>query len=880
MSQRSSTTSSRRSSVADLSNAVSKPPILRPTTRTKNQRTDSPVPGTPVRSVYPNKPIEVDSAPQIDRGFREATGSRTPAPVKATGNKRPPIRSPRITVQNAGDTPADTRKKRKVLDTPEERRRGEAIIGSATLSVSGLDPEEDEFTSETLTRDVEYLSGDEEEYYGAEKNGAVCMCENPDDSASIYGRVLQCKRGDLCCGSQFYHPECLNNKRLPHPQEEEEVLQDYFAQYNFVCPPCLEDLPENAETDGKITATKHPNVGKKRGLRLVPYDHENRKWKTDFTMKTGEGDMEEGRPYRVSGRDIETVMLPSQYNEYTDVPSTMYTHWEKELILKQAVFVVITNLEPHYTLCAKALRKEHGIHETRDDLEDPKALLRQAAFPRIDQPNYLIYAGPNLWELEIIVASFGPKPKDKPEDQELTFGVPRVESELWSSLALKWLATGDLGSLKPKGWRTPAGEAKHRGSPRFRTQRGHPAVDAQAVIHGGVWTTTTSGGETNKDKLPCPTAESRHIRYSLRWVEYLDFAENATAHKRMAICHKWIDPASHARRRSVIDNLPAQCQRNIPAGSPGTMCVINFNVTVHCHVNPNDHGFTVQYVHGSFSAGDLAFRNLHLCADTTSGTITLVHAQVEEHTVLDWGPLPGRSWTNTWRFSQPTTTPRDVLHAHSRKELQESWAKYRGSSWPTQGLNIAQRPKTDVNFNPQYQLETLKTSLQESPDVYIGHASIASGDEIGNPDQFNVDRRNMLSRYTEGVGDFAPIARLKQQEAARRAHASLAASEHTTLDDIFDAIVARYPTTPPTSPPQPPRPALRANITPGTRLLLKYQHVVPLPESDANEILRRWWLEVRTLSAEARLEPTQTTTQRTTRPSGAGPSRAGPSSAR
>ncbi|KAI8820519.1 uncharacterized protein EV422DRAFT_506751 [Fimicolochytrium jonesii] len=226
------------------------------------------------------------------------------------------------------------------------------------------------------------------------------------------------------------------------------------------------DLPENAETDGKITATKHPNVGKTRGLRLAPYDHENRKWKTDFKMKTGEGDIEEGRPYRVSGRDIETIMLPSQYKEYTDVPSTMYTRvhglfphpvltsrsrahnhmqdWEKELILKQAVFVVITNVEPHYTQCAKALRKEHGIHETRDDLEDPEALLLQAAFPRIDQPNYLIYAGPNLWELEIIVASFGPKPKDKPEDKELTFGMPRVESELWSSLALKCLPPATL----------------------------------------------------------------------------------------------------------------------------------------------------------------------------------------------------------------------------------------------------------------------------------------------------------------------------------------------------------------------------------------------------------------------------------------------------
>ncbi|KAI8820213.1 uncharacterized protein EV422DRAFT_506929 [Fimicolochytrium jonesii] len=740
MSRRSSTSSSRRSSVADLSNAVSKPPILQPTTRTKNQRTDSPVPRTPVRSVYPHEPIEIDdSPPQIDRGFREATGSRTPAPVKATGNKRPPIQSPRITVRNAGNTPVDTRKRRKVLDTPKERRRGEAIIGSATLNVSGLDPEEDEFTSETLTRDVEYQPGEGEEYYGAEKNGAVCMCENPDDSASIYGRVVQCKRGDLCCGSQFYHPECLNNQRLPHPQEDEEVLRDYFAQYNFIRPPCLEDLPENAETDGQITATKHPNVGKKRGLHLAPYDHENCKWRTDLAMKTGEGDMEEDRPYWVSGRDIETVMLPSLYKEYMDVPSTIP--------------------QPH-------ARLGKGI-----DLETSR---------------------------EIIVAGFGPKPKDKPEDKEMTFGVPRVESELWSNLALKWLATGDLGSLKPKGWRTTEGEAKHGGSPRFRTQRGHPAADAQVVIHGGVWTTTTSGGEMNKGKFPHPTAESRHLRYGRGWAEYLKFAENATAHKRMAICHEWINPASHARRQKVIDNLPAQCQRNIPAGSPGTMWVINFNVAVDCHVNPNNHGFTVQYVHGSFSAGDLPFRNLHLRADTPSGTITLVRTQLVEHTVLDWGPLAGRSWTNTWRFSQPTTTPWDVLHAHSRKKLWESWAKYRGGSWPTRGLNIAQRPKADVNFDPQSQLETLKTSLQDSPDICISHASIASGNAIGNPDQFNEDRRSMMSCYTVGVDDFAPIACLKQQEAARTAHASLATSEHATLEDILDAIVANIPTTPAT----------------------------------------------------------------------------------
>ncbi|KAI8816198.1 uncharacterized protein EV422DRAFT_330223 [Fimicolochytrium jonesii] len=339
-------------------------------------------------------------------------------------------------------------------------------------------------------------------------------------------------------------------------------------------------------------------------------------------MKTSE-QMESGRPYRVGRRDIRDVMLPSQYKGYMDVPSTMYTRvhglfphpaltsrsaahnhmraWEKEVMEKQAVFVVITNLEPHYAQCAKALRKEHGIHETRDDLEDPKALLRQAAFPRIDQPNYLIYAGPNLRELKIIVASFGPKPIDQPEDKEMTFGVPKGESELWSNLALKWLATGDLGSLKPKGWRMPEAEAKHGGSPMFRTQLGHPAADAQAVIHGGVWTTTTSGGETNKGTFPRPTAESRDLRYGRGWAEYLEFAENATAHKRMAICHEWIDPASHARRRKVIDNLPAQCQRKIPAGSQGTMCVINFNVAVDCHVNPNDHGFMVQYVHGSFS---------------------------------------------------------------------------------------------------------------------------------------------------------------------------------------------------------------------------------------------------------------------------------------
>ncbi|KAI8824887.1 uncharacterized protein EV422DRAFT_564216 [Fimicolochytrium jonesii] len=252
------------------------------------------------------------------------------------------------------------------------------------------------------------------------------------------------------------------------------------------------------------------------------------------------------------------------------------------------------------------------------------------------------------------------------------------------------------------------------------------------------------------------------------------------------------------------------------------MCLMNNNVTVDCHVNPNNHGFTVQYVHASFSAGDLPFRNLHLCADTPSGTITLVRTQLAEHTVLDWGPLPGWSWLNTWRFSQPTTTPRDVLHAHSRKELRESWVKYRGGSWPTLGLNIAQRPKADVNFDPQSQLETLKTSLRESPDIYIGHASIASGDEIGNPDQFNEDRRNMLSRYTAGVDDFAPIARLKQQEAARRAHSSLAASEHATIDDILDAIVARYPTTPPTSPPQPRCPTLRAKITPSMTNLIDY----------------------------------------------------------
>ncbi|KAI8818945.1 uncharacterized protein EV422DRAFT_569215 [Fimicolochytrium jonesii] len=503
MSQRFSTSSSRRSSIADLSNAVSKPPILRPTTRTKKQRTDPPVPRTPVCSVYPHKPIEVDdSPPQIDSAFREATGSRTPAPVKATGNKRPTIRPPRITVRNAGNTPVDTRKQRKVLDTPEERRRGEAIIGSATLSVSGLDPEEDEFTSETLTRDVEYQPGEEEEYYGAEKNGAVSMCVNPDDSASIYGRVVQCERGDLCCGSQFYHQECPNNQRLPHPQEDEEVLSDYFAQYNFVCPPCLEDLPEDAETDGKITATMHPNVGKKRGLRRAPYDHENGKWRTDFAMKTGEGDMEEDRP-------------PQHMRD-----------WEKDLIMKQAVFVVITNLEPHYAQCAKALRKEHGIHKTWDGLEDPKALLRQAAFPRIDQPNYLIYAGPNLRELEIIVASFGPKPKDKPEDKEITF------------------------------------------------------------------------------------------------------------------------------------------------------------------------------------------------------------------------------------------------------------------------------------------------------------------------DHLNEDKRSMMSRYTVGLDNFGPIARLKQQEAARRAHCSLATSEHATLDNIRDAIVADIPTTPATSSPQTPRPTLQANVTPSTTQLLKYQHVVPFPESAADQVLR------------------------------------------
>ncbi|KAI8821696.1 uncharacterized protein EV422DRAFT_526600 [Fimicolochytrium jonesii] len=47
------------------------------------------------------------------------------------------------------------------------------------------------------------------------------------------------------------------------------------------------------------------------------------------------------------------------------------------------IFVVISDLPTPVRQCAKAFPATHGIRATRDDLEDPIALLRQAAFPRI-----------------------------------------------------------------------------------------------------------------------------------------------------------------------------------------------------------------------------------------------------------------------------------------------------------------------------------------------------------------------------------------------------------------------------------------------------------------------------------------------------------------
>ncbi|KAI8821697.1 uncharacterized protein EV422DRAFT_526601 [Fimicolochytrium jonesii] len=115
------------------------------------------------------------------------------------------------------------------------------------------------------------------------------------------------------------------------------------------------------------------------------------------------------------------------------------------------------------------------------------------------------------------------------------------------------------------GWKTAT---TSRQDPRFRTRRGHPATNAQSVIHGAVWTTTTSGGKANQGKFPRPTAESVDLKSSRGWAQYLEFAEHATAHKRMAICHEWIDPTGHTRRRRVVDSLRPKSAKH-PTWLPG-----------------------------------------------------------------------------------------------------------------------------------------------------------------------------------------------------------------------------------------------------------------------------------------------------------------------
>jgi hypothetical protein len=814
----------------------------------KNQRTDSPV-------RQPTARVTAVREPAIDRGYLEQAGDLTPVRVNRSA-KRPHIVSPQIVVTDPKGKPKiDTSKRARLLDDP--RKGGTTTVENAIITITPARPKPGEDSTEDVLAPHDYEPGEEVNEFTAEgSTGIYCTCENATDPASLYPFLVECVRGDLCSGSRWYHPECLRNPNdlTPNPQENEVTLKAYYEEIAYVCAACQEDQPLDAHEVGHITSGDYPNVGNE--LTLTTFSYVHKRWFQEGYKALTNATIMRNQPYRASEPEIRGTLLPSVWKTYMDNPLQNYTRvhglfnraayakspaflhmqkWEDEIAREQAVYVIVGDFPSRTKQCVKEFPKEHGIGKTDKD-EDPLALLQLASLPAIPTANYLILAGNDLQHLEIMVASFGPTLGTA------NFGIAAREAELMDSLCLSWLSTGDLTTLRPRGWKNQKGEERSKGSPRFRLLRGHPSAGSRAVIHGGVWSPFTIQKERNFKSFPHPTAESSGPPGYRGWQEYLAATDDLNIHKRLGICHEWVDPVGHLRRRRTIDNLPSYLQRNIPNGSPGCMEVINFNVSTDCHVNPNDHGYTIQYVHGRFSGGDLAFRNLQLRAPCPSTTITMIRTQTTEHALLDWVPRDGNgeSWDNTYRFSHPVTMPRRVVGSiivnKDRADI------IRGGSWAFTRTHVMARRMADMDFNPNSEVELLNTSSRMAPYTYIGHATLRNDE---NPDHLRDAHRRMLRDYETPQDVVGPEGRKRQQD-----HALDVVPTTATLT----ALITKYPAQIPVAGLPPTLPDIPRDIDPTPLELIRYQHVIPLPTKSTPAAIRKWWYEVRVRNAEAARE--------------------------
>jgi len=262
------------------------------------------------------------------------------------------------------------------------------------------------------------------------------------------------------------------------------------------------------------------------------------------------------------------------------------------------------------------------------------------------------------------------------------------------------------------------------------------------------------------------------------------------------------------------------------------MHVCNLNVTADCHVNPQDFGYTGQFVHGNFQGGDLTYRNLRLRAPCPSGSITLMRTAVIEHQLLDWVPRMNETWQRTYRFSHPITFPRSILG--SIKKNQGLMNKYRGGSWASTSLGLAPRRVAEVDFDPAKDISLLNTSSAQAHLLYAGHASMR---DENHPDHMRDAILALLGDYDNS--DQAPVeARYRQQRDAGKCRGT---------DKELRAVLERHPIRRPTAS---RTPVLDPTVVPTPIQVAKFAANFPLPTTTRDEgDLKKWWFEVRQANA-------------------------------
>jgi hypothetical protein len=403
--------------------------------------------------------------------------------------------------------------------------------------------------------------------------------------------------------------------------------------------------------------------------------------------------------------------------------------WEDYVQHNGLVFVVFGEFPAFTTQCttdsrgsnSTANRDRHGIHPTRDDREDPNYLRRAAHFPRIRDPNCIIFGGPDVDTLEILMASTGPTVTPQPGLTVTSFGMQPAEQRAWSALMIH--TTARKGLIQPKGWRNENGARKPGGGPRFRRLRGSPSLHLLGTIHGGVHLPSSYGkdaqGNAKGNHLPRVTGEAREPDKEDVWAEYVALGNACPTHRRIAAFHEFLDPEAHAARRQVIDAFPAICQAFFPYGSIGSHEVANGGLSADCHTDPKDAGYTIQFVHGNYTKGAIAFPGLRVSVELPSGSISAMRTQRLEHLVLDFDRKPNVNWEHTYRYSHPVTFPSGMFssfHAH-RREWEEQRFGFLGQASRREWVALG-AVRTD--FNPADDLPVLdRTAIPPAGGPYM-----------------------------------------------------------------------------------------------------------------------------------------------------------------